>query len=104
MTKQERNNLEQEVYFVQGQAKRVREEQERRAISLMDDIEETIKGTFGNFSFEEGFCNLLVESRNSNDSWEEFINKLDGECDADTVIDQLDELGILKVCQEYLET
>ena len=105
MTKAE---LEREYYFVHERSMRVHEEQEMKALSLMEEVEGKISGAFDDFKLEEGICKLMVESREAGISWEElcekYFPKLSRNWHVGAILDRLEAIGILDACQEYLET
>lgn len=109
--------LESEVRFVQERAKRVFEEQERRAVALMEEIEARFeRARFCRQFFIETLCLLLEKARQAGADWEkfkeEYLPKIcgpleHGQCQCyktpEGILALLDEYDFVDLFQEYLE-
>ena len=114
MTKSE---LEREYWFAHEQSKLVHEEQERRAVAVLEEIKARFhQAQWCEYFFEGSLCNLLEEARQTGADWENFVGEYlprlcgpleHGKCQcyktAEGTLALLDDYNFTELFQEYLE-
>lgn len=92
----------------------VEEEQARRELMLMAEIEEAMLSSFGCQKAEEEIRRYLREAREAGANWDEFVEEYlsqFGTCEcrtdscswtSDAIVERLEERDLLELFQEYL--